>query len=152
MDDKKALHQFLDQQKCLAVGTHGDAPWIANLYHSVDDDLNIYFISGEGEMHSQHILKNPTVTFATAWHNEENHADRKGVQGRGVCRMATDDADIEKEVALRNARFPEFKERLTPDYIRSNDNQARVWVITPGRIKFWNDELYGSEYWKEFRF
>lgn len=152
MNSREALLDFLKSQKYLVVGTQGDTPWIVNVFHGTDDEFNIYFVSGEETEHSRHILKHPEISFSTVWFDPQNHLDRKGVQGRGVCHIAKDDADIETGIQLHNANFPEFKERLTPDYIRSESNKSRVWIIKPLFIKFWNDELFGQDESEEFNF
>lgn len=152
MEHKQELLHFLKSQRFLVVGTQGEKPWIVNVFYGADDDCRLYFVSGEEENHSKHILQNPEVTFSTVWFNENDHTDRKGVQGIGTCNIADTDADIETGVRLHNEHFPEFKERITHDYIRSDENKSRVWVITPKYIKFWNDGLYGDEEWEEFTF
>ena len=152
MDSRKKLLDFLKSQKYLVVGTQGNEPWIVNVFHGTDDDFNSYFVSSEETEHSKHIIENPKVTFSTVWFSPDNHLDRKGVQGRGVCCIAKNDKEIEEGIRLHNTNFPEFKERLTADYIRSEDNKSRVWVIKPSFIRFWNDELFGQDGSEEFSF
>ena len=152
MDNRAKLLDFLKSQRFLVIGTQGDDPWIVNVFHGTDDNFNIYFVSEEETEHSRHILQNPTVTFSTVWFNPNNHVDRKGVQGRGICRIANSDMEIEEGIKLHNTNFPEFKETLTADYIRSEENKSRVWIIKPSLIKHWDDELYGVDGSEEFKF
>lgn len=150
---KAELLNFLQSQKALAIASCiGDDLWIANVFMGVADNFNIYFISSEDTKHSQQIIINPNVAFSTIWFNPKDHTDRKGVQGKGVCRIATTDNDISQGVMLHNKNYPEFKKRITPQWIKTNEYKSRVWIIKPSFIKFWNDELYGEEETEEFNF
>lgn len=146
------LLDFLKSQGLLVIASHdsGDI-WIANVYYGIDDDFKIYFVSPEDAKHSQQILKNPKVAFSVAWFDPSNHKNRKAVQGLGICRPAKNDGEIEIGVQLHNRNFPEFKERITIDWVHTNEFKSRVWVIDPTYIKHWNDELYGEGEIKEFR-
>ena len=126
--------------------------WVANVYFGVDEKSTIYFISPEDNKHSKMILKNPNVAFSIAWFDPNNHKNRKAVQGLGVCRSAESEEEIITGVKLHNQSFPEFKEKITVEWIRTNEWESRVWVIEPTYMKFWNDELYGDEEAKEFSF
>lgn len=140
--DTTPLYNFLASQKHLILATCHDGPWVCTVYYGITDDLTIYFISSTEEEHSTHILGESAVAFATAWFDKEDHANRKGVQGRGECRIAATDAEIKTGTNLHNQRFPEFAGRITPDYITSEGNNAAVWILEPRFIKYWDDELY----------
>jgi uncharacterized protein YhbP (UPF0306 family) len=151
--DTSALLKFLQSQKALAVAaTSNKDLWIANVFMGVNDEMTIYFISPEDTKHSQYILANPKVAFSTAWFNPQNHKDRKGIQGQGVCTLATTSEDVAEGVRLHNQNYPEFKKRITVDWVKTNEYKSRVWIIKPTLIKFWNDELYSSAESKEFTF
>lgn len=134
------------------VASYDGELWISNVFFGVDDDLRIYFVSGTNEKHSQQILRNPEIAFSTVWYNEEDHTDRKGIQGTGICVVAETKRDIETGTTLHNRNFPQFAEKIGPRYIQSEDNDAAVWMITPRYIKYWDDELFGDEATEEFRF
>jgi len=146
------LAQFLQSQRLLVLATQGDPVWVTNLLYCFGKDMKLYFISGIDTEHSQHIMARPSVAFSTAWYNKNDHTDRKAVQGKGTCRMAVLDEEINEGVTLHNKNYPEFAERLTVDYIKSADNSSEVWVVEPYYIKHWDDELYGSNGTKEFTF
>ena len=147
MDD---VFSFLNSQRLLTVASIDTEPWICNLFYGVDKDINIYFISSEDTKHSKQIKKNPTIAFNVAWYNSENYTDRKAVQGTGVCYMAKNDEEIKKGVELHNKHFPEFASRITVDWVKRTDNASKVWIIKPQSLKFWNDQLFGSEEVKSF--
>lgn len=140
------LLDFLKSQKLIVIASHnGEDLWVANVYYGIDPNFKIYFVSPETATHSQQIVKNPKIAFSVAWFNPNNHADRKAVQGLGVCRLAKDEEEITKGVQLHNENFPEFKEKITIEWIHTNEWKSRIWIIEPTYIKFWNDELYGDE-------
>ncbi len=134
------LIEFLQSQKLFTLATtNSSTPWVANVYMCSDEKGTLYFISSKDTRHSQEILANDSVAFATAWFNPDDSTDRKGVQGTGICRIAETEDEITKGVKLHNAKCPEFKERITIKWIHDNDKDSKVWIITPKYIKYWND-------------
>jgi len=150
MDTKQKLLDFLKSQKFLVIASHDGELWISNVFYGIDDDFTIYFVSGEGERHSKQILESPNVAFSTVWYDDQDHTNRKGVQGVGQCFLAEDDREIETGTKLHNENFPEFAHRIGLEYIKSDKNQAAVWTINPSYIKYWDDELYGDDQTEEF--
>jgi uncharacterized protein YhbP (UPF0306 family) len=145
--------QFLQGQKLLVLASHDEKDvWVANVYFGTDEKGTLYFISPKDNRHSAMILKNPNVAFSIAWFDATNHKNRKAVQGVGVCRPAENDGEIATGVQLHNQHFPEFKERITIDWIRTNEYGSCVWVLKPSFMKYWDDEIYGDEESEEFRF
>ena len=124
--------------------------WVANVYFGVDDTGTIYFVSPTTNRHSQMILKNPQVAFSIAWFDATNHKNRKAVQGLGVCRPAETEDEIATGVRLHNHNFPEFKKRITVEWIYTNEWNSKVWILEPSYLKYWDDELYGDDESEEF--
>ena len=152
MDNREKLLQFLKSQRLIVIASKGDDIWISNIYYGIDDNFKFYYISSEVAKHSKHILNSPKVAFSVAWYNNNNHEDRKAIQGKGKCKIAENDEEINKGVELHNKNFPEFAKRITVDWVKSKENNSHVWIIEPEFIKFWNDELYGDDEIEEFRF
>ncbi|MDE1874930.1 MAG: pyridoxamine 5'-phosphate oxidase family protein [Patescibacteria group bacterium] len=145
--------KFLESQKILAIASRDDKEvWATNVYMALNDKGDIYFVSPEGARHSAMMLKNPTVAFATAWFNEKDHTDRKGIQGSGKCEIVKDLKKITEGIVLLNKKFPDLKKSITVQYILDNIWKSRMWVIRPDVIKYWDDELYGDDESKEFTF
>ena len=143
--------QFLRKRKLLAIAPHGtEGAWIANVYFGTDEQGTIYFISPEDNKHSKMILQNPKIAFSVAWFDENNHKNRKAVQGLGICRPAKTEDEIATGVRLHNESFPELKDRITVDWIHTNEWNSKVWVLQPNYIKYWDDELYGHDETEEF--
>ena len=135
----------------MAIASHDENKvWLANVYIGTDEKGLIYFISPEDTKHSRMILKNPQVAFSIAWFDPINHKNRKAVQGLGVCRIAENKNEIEVGIKLHNQNFPEFKERITVDWIHTNKLGSKVWVLKPTYMKYWDDEIYGDDESEEF--
>ncbi len=142
---------FLKSQKLMAIACHdSEVIWIANVYFGVDEKGLIYFVSPANNKHSGMILKNPNIAFSVAWFDPTNHANRKAVQGLGICRPAQNEDEIKIGVSLHNLNFPEFKKRITIDWIHTNEWGSKIWVLRPTYIKYWDDELYGDKETEEF--
>ena len=145
--------EFIRSQRVIIIASHdGNEVWVANVYFGIDENGLIYFISPEETKHSSMILKNPKVAFSIVWFDSTNHKNRKAVQGLGVCRLAESESEIATGVKLHNQNFPEFKERITVDWIHTNEWGSKVWVLKPEYIKYWDDEIYGGEESEEFTF
>ncbi len=145
------LTTFLQKQKILQIAPSGD-PWIANVFMGSESPEKIYFIGSPHTRYGQQLQENKALAFATAWHEEENHLNRKGIQGVGEAVLTQNETEIETGVRLHNQNYPEFKERITVEWVKENERGSGVWVITPHYIKFWNDGLYGQDGSKEFQF
>jgi uncharacterized protein YhbP (UPF0306 family) len=145
------LKEFLQSQRILSISKvdDGGTPYATPLFVGLSDDLKLYFVSPKDAEHSQHLLQNSTVAFSMAWHLQGDFSNRKGVQGKGTCQLAESE-EIEIGVSLHNKNYPQFAERITPDYIR--EGNSAIWVIEPKWIKYWDDELYGNGGTKEFNF
>jgi len=153
MESKEDLLKFLKSQRLLVIASsENNDTWICNVFYGVDENCKLYFISDEETKHSEQIMKNSNVAFSVAWFNEKDHTDKKAVQGKGDCRIATSDQEIKKGVELHNKYFPGFADTITVDWVKSKDHKSHVWVITPNYIKYWDDELYGDEETEEFSF
>jgi len=147
---KEKLLNFLKSQRLLIIASQDKDIWVSNVFYGIDDNFKIYFISDNKRKHSKQMLANPKVAFSTVWFNENNHEDRKGIQGQGICRPAADEEEIKKGVEMHNEFFPEFKENVSLETIKLGKRD--LWIIEPKYIKYWDDELYGDKHFDEFKF
>lgn len=150
----KLLKDFLDSQKLLIISTSDSDrnPWIANVYFSCNDDLGLLFFSSPKSKHSEHIKNNSNVAFSTVWFDENNLGNRKGIQGRGECRLIEDLDEIEKHLENHYKSYPSWKDSINIESIKQNKIESRPYLITPSYIKFWNDEEFGDDKTKEYTF
>jgi len=149
---KDKLLDFLKSQKLLIIATYNETPWVCNVYYSINDNFDIFFVSPPDTNHSKHIDKNPDVAFSISWYNEKDLTDRKAVQGKGKCEILNDENKIKELLENHNKFYPLWKEIITYENMKNNTIQSKPYLIKPTYMKFWNDELYGSEGTEEFKF
>lgn len=151
---KKELIEFIKNQKLLVLSTVDEKgnPWVCNVYYSADNDLNLFFVSPTDTKHSQHIAENPQVAFSIPWYDEKNLANRKAIQGTGICKRITSANEIIRLLKNHYKYYPLWKSVITYKAMREKLIESRPYIIRPNYMKFWNDELYGDEGVEEFSF
>jgi uncharacterized protein YhbP (UPF0306 family) len=88
----------------LTLATADLRPWAAPVYYCVDNQFNFYFSSQPDSVHSQHILRNPSVAFAIF----DSHAKEgagNGVQGIGTARLLERVEEIEHALQYYSSNF-----------------------------------------------
>lgn len=154
MENKNELEYFLKQQKLLALSTvdEHNNPWICNVYYSVDSELNLFFVSSPESNHGQHLNKNSQVAFSIAWFDQENLGNRKAVQGTGICERVKQKSEVLRLLENHYKYYPSWKSTINFKAMAEDKIASRPYVIKPTYMKFWNDELFGNEGLREFRF
>lgn len=146
------LREFLETQHILQIAPAAGDPWIANVLFVNDGPTKLYFVGNRERLYAQLLLKDPRLAFATAWTAENDHLNRKGVQGVGQAYVLEDPVEIRSVIELYNKTFADFTDQVTEDKIRFDDTGSCIWGIKAEFIKFWNDELYGLNGSKKFAF
>lgn len=152
--NQQALFDFMSSQKFLVLATVDEEgkPWIANVYFSVNEEFELFFVSPASTKHSKHIGKNPSVAFSTVWHDQDDLGNRKGIQGTGICERITNPLEITRHLDHHYKYFPAWRSSINLKNIIEKVIESRPYKIKADYIKFWNDELYGKEGTKEFSF
>ncbi len=83
-------------------------------------------------------------------HDGKNHQNRKAIQGLGICRPAKSLPEIRTGVKFYNQNFPDFKDQISPAWLKKNEWNTRMWILKPTYIKYWDDEVYGEQQNEEF--
>lgn len=87
--------QIIKNNMYLTLGTtDGKIPWTAPLFYAVNDNFTFFFISQVDSLHTQHLLKNPTVAFAI-FDSHQKEGTGNGVQGSGNAYPLKDEELIE---------------------------------------------------------
>ena len=87
--ENKAI-KILKSSKYLSLATNdGNTPWVAPLFYCLDEDFNFYFISQMDSLHTNHIMKQPNVSFAV-FDSHQREGEGNGVQGSGTVEMLSD--------------------------------------------------------------
>lgn len=144
-DTKTELLKYLESQSVMSLSTFGDHAMLCTVYFTVDKDLNLYFISRPQTEHCRNIETNGSVACSIADARQKVTDKKIGVQIEGV---ATELPTIEKiGTALMfwsKANFA-FEGIVTVDTIKKRMIESRAYKVTPKKIKFFNEELFGPE-------
>lgn len=154
MKQKKELIKFIKSQKLLILATvdKKGKPWTSNVYYSADKNLDLFFVSPPDTNHSRHVADNPQISFSIAWYDEKDLANRKAIQGVGVCKRVKSANEVMRLLRNHYKYYPLWKSVITYKSMREKLIESRPYAIKPKYMKFWNDELYGDEGTEEFRF
>ena len=105
-----------------------DHPWAAPVYYCVDQQLNFYFSSQIDSLHSQHILKNPSVAFAI-FDSHAKEGTGNGVQGSATASVIESTAEIAYSLRYYSSSFVSC---ALSDF--DGSKPYRLFKLTPSRI------------------
>lgn len=104
----KIAREIIKNNVYLTLGTtDGNTPWTAPLFYAVSDKYTFYFISQMDSLHTQYLLKNPTVSFAI-FDSHQKEGTGNGVQGSGMAYQLSDD-EISEALNWYHTTFVEMK-------------------------------------------
>ena len=138
----ESVQEYLNNHFQMALATYGEHPWICTLYYSIDQDLNIYFLTSPKTIHAKQIEKNPQVAVAISDSPQAPNSNKHGLQIYGLCEQISGEKKITHAINL-------WKKTLgvtNPDYsyagMLKKAISGRMYKITPKKIKFFNENLW----------
>ena len=140
---KTQILDFLKQHQLMTIATQGpEHPWIASVYYSFDNDLNLYFLSNPKTLHCTHIHHNHQVAVSIADSHQKASDLKKGLQIYGHAKQITQAKLIQH--AIRHWKQAlNFKDpHLTYENMINKTISGRMYIVTPQKIKFFNQELF----------
>lgn len=146
---KKIILDFLAQHKLMYVATQGEHPWIAPVFYTYDDELNLYFLSSPETLHSKQIAKNKEVAVAIANSQQQLTEDKKGIQMYGHVKQISDMHKMKHSLDLWKKSLGYIGTEISYENMLNKVIKGRMFQITPKKIKFFNQELYDVEDGKE---
>jgi len=85
MKDKRELIDYLQDHRLMQIATvKGEKPWICNVFYTVDNKLNLFFISKPTRRHCLEISKNKNVACAITDSHQKVTDKKKGLQIEGI--------------------------------------------------------------------
>ena len=144
-DLKKLILDYLSQNKRMSLSTCKESvPWAATVMYAYDDELNIYFLSKVETRKVQNLLSNSRVA-ATINEVTGGIGKVKGIQLEGECQMVGR-IEAARVYALFLKRFFWLKDYIpSARQVFSKAIQDRLFKITPKKIYYLDDELFGRE-------
>lgn len=149
-ESKKRLLEFLKSQRLMSLATNGEELSACTVYYAVDDELNLYFVSPEETEHVQNIKKNNQVAVTVADSRQKNSDDKVGLQIKGSASEVSGIETLKVAVKIWNVANPGAESVINFNNIKDKVINSRLYKITPQRIKFFNEALYGDEESEEF--
>lgn len=149
---EQELWKYLKTHRLMQIATCSNEPWICTVFYVLGDDKNLYFVSAPDTEHCKAIAVNNIVACAITDTEQTVTHKKKGVQLRGVATMLTYGATIKRALELWNKMNPGVENIINLKNIKKAAFESRVYKIKPTYIKFFNEELYGEEESKIFKF
>ncbi len=152
MNNKQKLLQYLRSQKLMSLSTSSDKPWTSNVYYTIDDDFNLYFLSEPESKHCRDIKANPNVSCSIADSSQKVTDKKIGAQIQGTATQLTDVDQIKKALDSWNRDIPGFAHIINWENMEKHVIKSKVYRVKPATIKFLNEALYGPEGTEIFNF
>ncbi len=139
---KKDVLDFLGFHKLMTLATYGDHPWIASVYYSFDEDLNLYFISSPATIHGRQMEKNNKVAAAIVDSNQKPSDVKRGLQIYGHVEKVSDINKVRHALRL----WKDFLNVQRPDISFENMQKGlykgRMYKLVPKKIKLFDQEKF----------
>lgn len=126
----------------MVLATHGDYLWIATLYYSFDNDLNIYFLSNPETVHGRQIASNPNVAIAISDSPQLPTAKKLGLQISGIAEQITDRQKIIHALSLWRKTLNVTSASYSYEGMINKLIDGRMYKVVPKKIKFFNQEIW----------
>jgi len=134
---RQLVFDFLSQHKLMAVATSGEYLWIATVYYTFDDKLNIYFLSSSATLHAKQIMKNPSVAVAIADSHQGIDKPKRGLQLYGIAEQISGMEKVKYALKLWKTNLHVVDSSLT-----YKTATGKMFRIVPKRIKLFDHKLF----------
>lgn len=142
---KKHILDLLQENTLMSLATFGKFPWIASVYYTFDQDLNLYFLSSPTTLHCQQIAQNNQVAVAIADSHQNINSPKRGLQLWGTARQIFDSAKMKHALTLWKNSLGVENPKLTYTNIVNKIISGRMYQISPKRIKLFDHELFPAK-------
>lgn len=139
--DLEHIKKYLSSHYQMAVATSGRFPWICTVYYSIDNDLNIYFLTSPSTIHGKQIAKNPKVAVAISDAPQSPNSKKKGLQIYGLCKQISGARKVTHAITLWNKTLGVTSKDYSYEGMIKKAISGRMYKITPKKIKFFNEDL-----------
>jgi hypothetical protein len=127
----------------MSLATYGKHPWNCWVFFVIDDDFNIYFISGDSQ-HTRDIIENNEVACAISDTMQNPLGSKKGVQIYGIAEQVKGPEQLKWFFNMWKKVLVAEEKKLTYKNYLDKVFDSKVYKITPKKIKWFNDELEGN--------
>ncbi len=154
MDIKNELLNFLKKNQLMTLATSSETgPWAANVFYTVDDNFNIYFISAEIAKHVKDIEKNSKVALAIANTDQKFYTQKIGVQITGIAnKIEPQSEEYQKGLDLVFDAIWGYKDEKLLELNTVKHMVGALFKIKIVSAKFLDETLFGEHVSKEIDF
>jgi uncharacterized protein YhbP (UPF0306 family) len=143
---KHLVLAFLKEHKLMTIATYGDFPWIANVYYTSDDEMNLYFMSNPATLHCKQIAQNEKVAVAIADSHQDINKFKRGLQLSGTAHELSEAAKVQHvlkmwKMSLLEVDAPE----LSYHNMLAKVVTGRMFQVAPKRIKLFDQHLFKTK-------
>ena len=142
---KQQILDFLVKNKLMSVATFGDFPWIASVYYTFDNDLNVYFLSSPTTLHCKQIEINNEVAISIADSDQDIGALKRGLQISGIAERISDTKKVIHALKIWKQSLGVKDPELTYENMIKQVINGRMYKIIPKRIKLFGQKLFPVE-------
>ncbi len=139
------IYEYLMKNNIMTLATAGNDPWVCAVYYGMDEDLNLYILTGTDTKHAMHLKNNHKVAFSIFDSHIKITDPKYGIQGKGVCKLAHSMSEITKGASLWHKFNPGSEKKYSIRSLIEAAAGSRIYKITPTYIKFFNKDKYGDE-------
>ena len=136
---------FLKNHKLMSVASFGDFPWIASVYYTFDNDLNVYFLSSPTTLHCKQIEINNKVAISIADSDQDIGALKRGLQISGIAERISDTKKVIHALKIWKQSLGVKDPELTYENMIKQVINGRMYKIIPKRIKLFDQKLFPVE-------
>lgn len=136
------MKEFLNSHFQMTIGTYASFPWTATVYYSVDQDMNIYFLSNPETLHCKQLEKNPKVSVAVVDSPQKSSSLKKGIQIYGKAKRISGANKIRYALDLWKKTLDVTSPLYTYEGMMKKAIKGRMYKVTPIKIKFFNEALW----------
>lgn len=142
--DKTQILDFLSKHRLMAIATFGDHPWIASVFYSFDESLNLYFLSSPTTLHTRFIEKNSKVAVAIADSHQTPIDKKRGLQLWGKATKIGNLNKFRHALSHWKSALSINDPELTFQNIQKGIISGQMYQVTPKKIKLFDQELFSN--------
>ncbi len=141
---RESVADILSRNELGALATARDGePHAATVSYAFADDLTLYFISAQTDVHTQDIAVNPSAAVAIWVTPESWGKDLQGLQLFGLCEEVKVGRELLAAMHLYLARFPAFTALLKNPGEFKKGIGSRMFAMRPTRIRLIDEPRFG---------
>ena len=149
---KQQVLKYLKSQHLMSLATaNKNKPWACTVYFTVDEALNLYFVSPPAADHCRNLTKNKYISCSIYDSRQKVNSKKEGLQLGGTVKVISEVAEIKKALALWNKANPGAEKYINYDNMINKVITSKVYKIKPRLFKYFNEALYGDKELKVFK-